>query len=93
MRIFLTPDKVKTSCQQVLLSPYPPIREVARVLGLLISSFPGVMYGPLHYRWTEMVKTKALKDNKGNFDTPMRLSTEAVDELKWWIMQLSRKIL
>ena len=34
-------------------------------------------------RWTEMDKTRALKENKGNFDKPMRLSTEAKGELHW----------
>ena len=33
-----------------LLAPGPhSVREVAAVLGLTISSFPGVMYGNLHY--------------------------------------------
>ena len=88
MRLYLTPEKasnVKNASQRVLLSPCPPIREVAQVLGLLTSSFPGIMYGPLHYRWTEMDKTRALQENKGNFDKPMRLSTEAKGELQWWV--------
>ena len=88
MRIYLTPEKasnVKNACQRVLLSPCPLIREVAQVLGLLTSSFPGIMYGPLHYRWTEMDKTRALQENKGNFDKPMRLSTAAKGELQWWV--------
>ena len=88
MRIYLTPEKasnVKNACQRVLLSPCPLIREVAQVLGLLTSSFPGIMYGPLHYRWTEMDKTWALQENKGNFDKPMRLSTAAKGELQWWV--------
>lgn len=36
-------------------------------------------------RWTEMDETKALRDNKEDFDKPMRLSTKAIEELKWWI--------
>lgn len=47
MRLYLTPEKVsnvKNACQRVLLSPCPLIREVAQVLGLLKSSFPGIMY-------------------------------------------------
>ena len=82
MRLYLTPEKASNNnnaCQRVLLSPCPLIREVAQVLGLLTSSFQGNK--PLHYRWTEMNKTRALQENKGNFDKPMRLSTEAKGEL------------
>ena len=88
MRLYLTPEKarnVKNACQWVLLSPCPLIREVAQVLGPLTSSFPGIMYGPLHYRWTEMDKTRVLQENMGNFYKPMRLSTEAKGELQWWV--------
>ena len=66
MRLYLTPEKarhVKNACQRVLLSPCSLIREVAQVLGLLTSSFPGIMYGPLHYRWTEMDKTRGILTN------------------------------
>ena len=62
MKISLTPEKacrVKNACKQLVDTVLPSIRQVAQVLGLLTSSFPGVMYGPLHYRWIE--KTQALK--------------------------------
>ena len=44
MRISLTPEKackVKNACQQLVDTVPPSIRLVARVLGLLISGFPG----------------------------------------------------
>ena len=55
------------------------------MLGLLTSSFLGVMYGPLHYRWIEIAKTQALHQCKVNFDSPMYLSPEAISDLRWWI--------
>ena len=51
MRISLTPEKacrVKNACKQLVDTVLPSIRQVAQVLGLLTSSFPGVMCGPLH---------------------------------------------
>ena len=78
MRLCLTPEKasnVKDAYQRVLLSPCPLICKVAQVLGLLTYSFPGIMHGPLHYIWTKMHKTRALQENKGFFEKPMRLST------------------
>ena len=77
--------KVKEACQQLLQEKAITIREVAKVLGLLTSSLPGVLYGPLHYKSLEMDKTQALKSNQGNFDSIMALSGEAVADLKWWI--------
>ena len=88
MRISLTPEKacrVKNACKQLVNTVLPSIRQVAQVLGLLTSSFPGVMYGPLHYRWIEIDKTQALKQCKGNFESPMYLSPEAISDLQWWI--------
>ena len=88
MTVALTGEKavkVKEACQQLLQDKTITIREVAKVLGLLTSSLPGVLYGPLHYRPIEMDKTQALKSNQGNFDSIMVLSGEAVADLKWWI--------
>ena len=61
-----------------------PIREVARFIGLLVSSFPAVRYGPLFYRFLEKNKILALKNAKGNFDSTMQLDADALDEVKWW---------
>jgi len=77
--------KVKEACQQLLQDKAITIREVAKVLGLLTSSLPRVLYGPLHYRSIEMDKTQALKSNQGNFGSIMALSGEAVADLQWWI--------
>ena len=64
------------------------IRDVCRVIGLLVSSFPGVMFGPLHYRALEKDKVQALKLSGGNFDSYMMLSQSAIEELQWWIASL-----
>lgn len=52
MTIRLTPEKalaVQTACQNLLTSPSPTIWDLARVIGKIVSSFPGVCYGPLYY--------------------------------------------
>ena len=76
--------KVKAACQQLLQEKAITIQEVAKVLRLLTSSLPGVLYGPLHYRSLEMDKTQALKSHQGNFDSIMALSGETVADLQWW---------
>ena len=80
MTLKLTPERVlklKTASLEYLEATTLHIRDVAQLLGLMTSSFAGVMYGALHYRALEMEKTCALKQNKGNFDRPMTLSSEA----------------
>lgn len=91
MQVSLTPDralKLKDACENLLATVSPSIRDVAQVLGLMTSSFPGVMYGPLHHRFLEMDKTRALKLHRGNFDKNMNLSQEAIIDLKWWVTAL-----
>ena len=88
MRVFPTEEKIikiKTSCQELLDLKSPSIRNVASVLGLLISNFPAAKFGPLHFRDLDMDKTEALKQNQGNFDKTMKLSKTACVDLQWWI--------
>lgn len=80
MQVSLTPErakKLKDACANLLATASPSIRDVAHVLGLMTSSFPGVMYGPLHQKFLEMDKTQALNLHKGNFDKKINLSQEA----------------
>ena len=55
------------------------------MVGKIVSSFPGVMYGPLHYRFLERDKILALQTTCWNFDKHMSLSLEAKAELRWRI--------
>ena len=64
------------------------IREVASLIGSLISSCPGVGYGRLHYRNIKRDKINALKSQKGNFEAKMSLSHESLEELAWWIQNV-----
>lgn len=53
MTITLTLEKaltLQTACSSLHNTASLTIREVARVFGMLVSSFPGVMYGAVHYR-------------------------------------------
>ena len=64
MTVCLTPEKVtklKIAVYHLITHTNPTTREVAQVVGIIVASFPGVMYGPLHYRLTEGEKTEALK--------------------------------
>ena len=53
-------------CTELLACPSPSIREVASVIGKIVSSFPGGMHGVLYYRHLEKDKSQALQRTKGN---------------------------
>ena len=88
MQVSLTHEralKLKDACENLLATDFPGIRTVAQVLGLMTSSFPGVLYGPLHHKFLEIDKSQALKPHNGNLDKNMSLSDEATTDLKWWV--------
>ena len=88
MLVCLTPEKalkLKQAATDLFNCKNATIREVAKVLGLIVSSFPGVAYGPLHYRYLERDKTTALKTIKWNFNAKMCISSQGREKLKWWI--------
>ncbi|XP_068713259.1 uncharacterized protein [Montipora foliosa] len=64
------------------------IRDVASLIGKLTSTFPGVQYGPLHYRHLEQDKTEALKQCGGDYEAPMVLSNASLRDLQWWVTNL-----
>ena len=88
MTVSLTPSKamkVKSKAVELLHNQSPTIRTVSEMIGLMVASFPGVMYGPLYYRQLEIEKVAALKQNQGNFEASMILSDTARSDLHWWI--------
>ena len=88
MTIQLTREKatsLQNVCTELLKNSSPSIREVASVIGKIVSSFPGVMHGALYYRHLEKDKSQALIRTQGNFDDLM-LSPHA--ELHWWIQHV-----
>ena len=62
-------DKLYKKCCTIAENKGLKIRNVASFIGSLTSSFPGNKMGPLYYR--------ALKHNKGNFNSKMKLTEGA----------------
>ena len=78
--------KLKHTAQKVLDKKSPTIREVARLIGMMISCFPGVEYGELSYRQLEIEKAAAFKASNWVFENTMQLSETAKSDITWWIM-------
>ena len=98
MTVSLTEGKISTLTQiaQLVLSKSEmPIRLVAKLIGHMVSCFPGVEFGELFYRQLEIEKSASLKSKKGNFDANMSLSEKARSDIQWWISNahLSKKVI
>ena len=69
-------NKILSLCDHVLKTKKRiQIRTVAKLLGKMTSSFPGVKYGPLHYRCLDMDKTAALTKAAGNYNPTSLITT------------------
>ena len=65
------------------------ICELASFIGLLVSTFPAVNYGPLFIKFLELDKINALSLNFGNFDAFCTLRQDSVLDINWWISNVS----
>ena len=78
-------NKTKTLLINCLYSYQVSIRELARMLGNIVTSFPAVTFGPVPYIHLEKDKISGLKYHKGNFEGRISLFVKAVSEIHWWI--------
>ena len=78
-------DKLKEQAVLVLGTSEPTIRDVAVLLGLMVSCLPGMEYGDIYYRRLDIVKTEALKENRGNFDSVMSIPMDVCQDITWWV--------
>ena len=77
--------KFRTHAKPVLTKKKLTIRLVAQLIGIMVSCFPGVEYGPLFYRRLEILKADWLKRQKGQFDAHMLLTVDTRSDIHWWI--------
>ena len=83
-------SKTIQACTTLKNKQSPLISDVAEVIGILVSNFPGMDYGPLYYRALDRDKIIALKAHRGNYNSPMQLSAQSLEELDWWIHNVSQ---
>ena len=85
MIVTLTEDKIHNIKELLTFTLHNAsslrIREIARLIGYLVSSLPAVKYGALYYRYLEVDKVNALKYSKGDFEANMAISDNGVSEI------------
>ena len=70
------------ACNDLLLLKTQSIRRVAQLIGIIVSSLPGVKYGGSHYWNLEWEKISAIKSNKSSFDDKIKLSERVCSDLQ-----------
>ena len=92
MTVTIRKDKMSTitnKIRKLMTTTFLTIRQLASVRGFVISLFPAVPLGKLHYRALEKGKAVALKNASGNFDKIVaNISVKAIDELNWWLTEI-----
>ena len=87
MTVTLPKEKIDTVIQlgsDILENQSCSIREAAKLIGTLVSCFPGVEYGPLFYKQLELEKIAALKKYRGSFEAQMQFLELAKSDIRWW---------
>ena len=88
MTIKLTNTKIHTIREKItkfLDMKKPTIKDLASIIGTVLSAFPAIPYGKMHYRNSEKYKIEALKLNKGDFTAPIIIRPLIKLELQWWL--------
>ena len=65
------------------------IRELARLTGMIVSSFRAVLPSKLHYRSLERLKIASLASNNNDYNKSALLNAEARSDLNWWAIHAS----
>jgi hypothetical protein len=77
-------QKIKDGVQKLMNKDTVSIQALAKVVGCLVASIPGVQFGKLFYRSLDNHKTKALKNSRGDFNALTRLPEVCLEDLSWW---------
>ena len=65
-------------------SRFISIRDLARVIGKLLSCLVACPFGQMHYRHLERLKIRALRLHHGRWNSRCKLTTKALSDLLWW---------
>lgn len=67
-------SKISDSARAIISPRTCSVRALARMIGLIVSSFRAVLPAKLHYRSLEHLKLQTLKVSHGNFDITLSLA-------------------
>ena len=95
MKISLTNKKAEhltLKIKKFLVNKSPNIRQLAWIIGSVISIFHAVPLGKVYYRDLEREKVSFLKKESGNFEAKIALNQHMVTELQWWLDAIPKAV-
>ena len=82
-------DKIHKECRHILNLSEVTGRQLSHIIGLMTSVLPAIHPAPLHYRALQCLRLEALgQKGSPDYDSSVKLSSEAVEDLQWWIHSL-----
>ena len=81
LQVFTEGQNIVKAFTQVLHPNKISIREVAKLIGLMVSCFDAAPHGPLHYHQIERNKCCALRMHKGKWESSIRLCSGARNDI------------
>ena len=84
--------KLQFEGTQIISKEVVTIRQLAKVIGLIVSTFDAFPQGKLHFRELEREKTRALLRNKGKFDEKILVKINIIQEISWWLALSSNDV-
>ena len=78
-------EKLIKTCKLVKSMVTVSLQLLASMIGLMVASFVAIPIGKIYYRQLEREKIEGLKAKKGDWEQKIKLSSEAIKEIDWWI--------
>lgn len=77
-------DRIIEICKELVANERTTVRQLARAIGLIVSSFLAINFGQLHYRQLEVYKFQCLQVHN-RYDREVDLPVNVCSELTWWV--------
>jgi len=81
-------ETIVSQCQGMLSREVINIRELTQLLGRLTASAMAILPAPLQYQAMQRQQIWELSRQDKGFESKIKLSSETVEEIRWWIQNL-----
>ncbi|KAK0403958.1 hypothetical protein QR680_017214 [Steinernema hermaphroditum] len=83
-------QRIKTDCDRLLATDRCSIRRLSETLGRINACSAACYYSALMSRRLQMALRAALAEAHNNYEASMSLSSECLEDLRWWSKNLAR---
>ena len=80
---------IKQEAWSLLNHPRPSAHSLPQLIGKLNATTPALQMASLFFRALKTCLKQALEASSQNYQSPVQLSSQAVEDLQWWNLHLS----